>query len=165
MTTRLQSTLQLLGKESVDPANSPAQGANAIPYAYNAYNLVAESDDLNLPPVDLSSGPGTIDLTAAPLARERDLTIDLSADAANLHSILCYADEDNVWPITVQPGASNGYPVPTVTLRPGARFVLSSGQEPLLQSVDATHKTIDIVGTSGDVVHIIAYFTEYGTGS
>ena len=162
MTTSLQATLQLLGKESVDENESPAQGAGAMPRTYNAYNLIAEMTDIDLAPVDLSgSVGGTIDLTAAPLARE--VSIDQDLTGANLFALLVAADEDNLEAVTVGPGTSNGYPVPTVALRPGGRFVVHNLH---WQSVDATHKTIGITGAlSSDKVHIIAYFMSYGTGS
>jgi hypothetical protein len=107
-------------------------------------------------------GSTTIDLTAAPLARDNALTADLSEDGANLHAILVYADDDNLEPMTFGPGASNGYPVPSVTLRPGNRFALVGTN---YQSVSATKKTIDIGGSVGDTLHIIAYFAIFGTGT
>jgi hypothetical protein len=162
MTTRLQSTLQLLGREAVDVTRSPAQGAGAAPRSYDSYSLVADFTDLELPPVDLSTEPGTIDLTAAPLARDNELTLDLSDESANLYAVIVYADPDNAGPMTFGPGASNGYPVPSVTLRPGDRFAWVGMN---YQSVNDSFKNIDVGGTAGDELHILAYFDVFGTGT
>ena len=160
---RLMATLQLLGREEVQNTNSPAQTEGTRPFVYRSYGVVDNIVDLNLAPVDLSSDPDTIDLTAAPLARARALSIDLT-DAV-LHSILCYAHPGNDDPISIAPASSNGYPVPEVSLPPGARFAFSCDEVALTQVVDATHKDITIAGTAGDLMSILAFFASPGTAS
>lgn len=166
----LMSTLRLLGKEMVQEVNSPAQTPDTRPFIYRSYNVTEELSELNVAPVDLSTGPGFIDLLNAPLARDKALTIDLSG--AVLHSMLCYADPGNVDDMSVQPAwygtgspPAGEYPFPSFTLRPGQRIALLSGDLANEQEVDFDHSLIEVDGEATDVVHIIAYFAVPGTAS
>jgi hypothetical protein len=117
--------------------------------------------DLQGEPVDLSTtliaNAGTIDLTAAPIAYRIASTYNLTGK--RLIAMILSAPEDNAGTITVATGASNGYPLGTITLEPGE--VASIGQINKVSTrapVAAGDKILDVSGTGTDSVKILAVF-------
>ncbi len=159
-TTRLSSTVILKGIETLGSTL-----ANAQQISYSTLNINAQEDDLDKDVVDLShtlSGTtGSLDLTAAPLARQPAVTVNLTS--SYLHAVQIHAPSTNAGNITVKQGASNGFPLlgasSQVVLAPGDTIVLVGAAITDRQAVDGTHKTIDFAGTSDDKVEIIGYFT------
>jgi len=101
----------------------------------------------------LSSGSGTLDLTALP-GRTADEVVD--GTGLKLQLLILHAKSDNANPITATKGASNGYGLNaaggtwTMTLDPdttGVRFLKDAAPD-----IDSTHKTIDVSGTGSQVL-------------
>lgn len=159
-TVDLRSTLVLKGSETLDSVLAKHQTIQ-----YSMYNTTDEQKTLDKDVTDLSKtlsgATGTLDLTAAPLARQPAVTTNLTG--AKLFAIQISAPVTNVGAITVKQGATNGFPIlgsaSLAVLNPGDRIILLSSSITPKQAVDATHKTIDYSGTSGDTVKIVAYFT------
>lgn len=171
-TLRLTNTLTIQGKENQDTSITPGQ-SNPLSFVFDALNVAAEGVDLDIACVDLghtlSGTSGTVDLTAAPLARDTTQSLDLSTETGKLHTLILEAPSTNTGNITFETGATNGYPIlgaaSSITLKPGERAALigpSSGVAAGQQVVDATHKILDISGTDGDEIKCLAYF---GTGT
>lgn len=158
-TTTLRSTLEMKGYETLASVLAVSQTLT-----YSIHNISNSSTDLDRDVIDLSktlSGTtGSIDLTAAPLARQPAVTFDLTDDY--LYAVQLYAPSANTGAITVKQGTTNGFPLlgaaSLVILNPGDTICLLASSLTNKQKVDATHKTIDFAGTSGDSVKIVAYF-------
>lgn len=156
----LRSTVILKGSETLDSVLAKHQTIQ-----YSTYNITDEQATLTKDVTDLShtlaGATGSLDLTAAPLARQPAVTLDLTG--AKLFALQISAPIENVGAITVKQGASNGFPIlgaaSLVVLNPGDRIILVAKALTAKQAVDATHKTIDYAGTSGDSVKIVAYFS------
>lgn len=163
-TVTLVSTLKLDGRETVDTTKSPSADTVRAEYRFTAWNTLDVKDVLDVDVVDishtLSGTTGSKDLTAAPLARDNTQTLNLST--RKLWAVQLYAPSTNTGAITIKQGATNGFPLlggsSQVILAPGDRCVLVGTSVTTRQAVDATHKTVDFAGTSGDKVYIVAYF-------
>lgn len=160
-TTQLKTTVELKAYETL--VSTGAAGPVTTTITPTA-NILAVTSDLDRDAIDLShtlSGTtGSVDLTAAPLARSPASTFDLTDDY--LWAVQLSAPSTNADPITVKQGASNGFPLlgaaSLVILAPGDTLVLVGTALTDRQKVDATHKIIDIAGTSTDKVNILAFF-------
>jgi hypothetical protein len=96
----------------------------------------------------LVSGAATIDLTACGANDDEDLT------GLQLTKMIVTADEDNVGEVTLVEGAINGYAPSdgfSVAVAPGDTATLTFSAA---ETVDATHKTLDIAGAGSEVVRI-----------
>ncbi|MFA5706699.1 MAG: hypothetical protein WDA41_10130, partial [Candidatus Neomarinimicrobiota bacterium] len=96
----------------------------------------------------LVSGAATIDLTACGANDDEDLT------GLKLTKMIVTADEDNVGEVTLAEGAINGYAPSdgfSVAVAPGDTATLTFSAA---ETVDATHKTLDIAGAGSEVVRI-----------
>lgn len=159
-TVDLRSTIDLKGRETLDSVLAKHQTLQ-----FSTYNFVDEQHTCNKDVTDLSKtlsgASASLDLTAAPLARQPAVTTDLTG--SKLFALQITAPSTNTAAITVKQGASNGFPIlgaaSLVVLNPGDRIVLVASAITSKQAVDATHKTVDYAGTSGDSVKIVAYFT------
>lgn len=102
----------------------------------------------------LSSGAATIDLTDV-----AGTTGDQSMSGKSLRTIYLQATSDNAGVISVQAGATNGYPLfgssGKITLSPGDSMGLRISTT---NDVDGTHKTIDLAGTGDDSLVIVMTF-------
>lgn len=107
--------------------------------------------------ISLGAGAATIDLTALV---DTDLTIDMTG--LKLKEIFLVADSANLNPLTVKPGASNGYTGWGVGTQ---GLILGTANDehklgPMYGgiAVDGTHKTIDLSGTGSEKVFISMLF-------
>lgn len=106
--------------------------------------------------VTLVAGAATLDLTAL---TNGDQTEDMTG--LSLMELQAIAHPDNANPITIAPGASNGYSGWVGTN--GLKLTTANDQNkigPLYGGilVDGTHKTIDIAGTGTQKVYIAMLF-------
>ena len=160
-TTQLKSTIELKAVETLVSSGAAGSVTTLIDPSANFIQVLA---DLDRDVVDLShtlSGTtGSVDLTAAPLARQSSATFDLTDDY--LWAAQLSAPATNAGVITVKQGASNGFPLlgaaSLVILAPGDTIALVGTLLTARQKVDSTHKIIDIAGTSLDKVNILAFF-------
>ena len=160
-TTQLRATIEFKATETLA---STGAAESIVTQLTPLANLIQAAIEFDRGAVDLShtlSGTtGSLDLTAAPLARETAVTFNLTDDY--LGAVLLSAPDTNVGVITVKQGASNGFPLlggaSLIVLAPGDTVALVGSAYTLRQKVDSTHKTIDFAGTSLDKVNILAFF-------
>jgi len=147
---------------SVAPQVNPQQAAVVLDQLDVSEQLTGDTvPDIQGEPVDLShtlsGSSGTIDLTAAPIAYRIASTYNLTGK--RLIGMILSAPDDNAGTITVATGASNGYPLGTIPLEPGEVVVIGQTNKVSTRAaVAAGDKILDVSGTSGDVVEILAVF-------
>jgi hypothetical protein len=100
-----------------------------------------------------TDGADTIDLTSLTDPEGAALTMN----SLKVKVAMFKADTTNTGDITITVGASNGYAIfgaaGIVVLEPGGMVMCSQYNTGVV--VDATHKTIDISGTSGDKLRMV----------
>lgn len=108
------------------------------------------------------SGTTTIDLTAVPAARDpTNVTVDMTDK--KLIGLQIEAAAANSGNVTVAPGSSNPYPLfgsgNSIIVVPGELITKTiKGAASGHPAVSGTVKTIDVTGTSSDVVEIGLFF-------
>lgn len=111
-------------------------------------------DSLTALTQSLSSGAATIDLTTVPA-----LVGNQSMSGKSLRVFYAMADSENAGEISIQTGATNGY----AAFGSSGKFTLGAGDSVMIRlsttnTVDGTHKTIDLSGTGTDSIDIQMLF-------
>lgn len=167
------ANLALSGQEVFDVTEAPSGGSQAArTLTITGRDVSTTLDSTTTPKVEISpivrkvtiSGTTTIDLTAAagvslPAAASR--SIDASAKKLVAARLSC--PTTNVGAVNVAPGASNPYPLfgtgNDVDIKPGETVVkIVSGVASSYPAVSGTVKTLDITGTTNDVLFVELYF-------
>jgi ABC-type Fe3+ transport system substrate-binding protein len=173
MTLRATCTAMLDVLETIASASAPASPSDGVGNSrrFNLYNQNNKTLDGDTTPaidtaVDLSftfSGASeTVDLTAAPDAKDINDLIDLTGK--KLVGLIVYADPDNSGNTTMESGATNGYDflgdaAYGLTLSPGmVHTFFQLGAVAGTDAVAAGDKTLDFAGTDGDVIQCLALF-------
>lgn len=158
--------------ETADTTTSPSSGSNGSFRVYDAHNTTSTLTTSGTPAVsgdivDISrtlSGTSTsIDLTAAPMARDVAETADMTGK--KLVSIILKADSgNNAAGIVIKPHGTNGYNLfgtsGQITLYPNGRLVMSlvNGGTPQTPAVAGAAKVIELTHTNGDIIGGILVF-------
>lgn len=157
--------------EILDAADAPAAGAELNRLVFDQYStdvtLTGDTDAaVDGAAVDLSKtlsgSSATLDLTAAPTAR--DITLSVDKTGKKLVAIVIVADaENNAAGVTIGPGDSDGYNLwgnsSSIVLLPGERLVRAfTAAASTHQAVASGDKTIKYAGTTGDVIQCLAVF-------
>lgn len=169
----LVANLALSGSEVFDATEAPTGGSQASrTLAITGRDISATLDATTTPKVEVSpvvrkitiSGTTTIDLTAAagvalPIAAAR--TIDNTGKKLVAFRFSC--PTTNAAAVNIAPGASNPYPFAgtanDVDVKPGQTLIgVVNGVASSFPAVSSTVKTLDITGTTNDVVHVELYF-------
>jgi len=171
-TVTLDVQLNMTGTEQLTAAEAPtAASAAARALALGGLNVSATLDASTTPAITATpcfrkvtiSGTTTIDLTAAaapalPAAATR--TVDLSGK--KLVAYAFKADAANAGGVTISVGGTNGYALfgasKSIILQPGESVFGVLGTTSGKPTVGASEKTIDITGTTNDVVTLVLYF-------
>lgn len=169
MTTQVQVQQALNGTEQVSAStNAPVVATTGTsPLQMTNYNVnksytPSSNPPTDVPPVDLSTeiagGSVTVDLTTAPLARDRTTTQDLTGRFMLAMQIV--ARSTNTGPVTIDGTLANGFPeVGKITLRPGRVVTLHEQVTTGATPVGAAAKELVITGANTDKVDIVAWFT------
>lgn len=158
-------------KEVLASDDSPAAVAAELQKQFNAYNKKyrvtgSSSPKIDKPAVDLSKtlsgSSATIDLTAAPTARDINVNVDLSSSRW-VCGLIYAATTNNASGLTFGFGASNPYPLfgasKEIIMLPGELVLIGFQGGPSAKPlVSGTVKTLDLAGTTADVLTIIALF-------
>lgn len=144
-------TIRATNQPTVAGASSPA-------ITYDAYLTRKSLSGSSTPAVSavtgllktLSSGSATIDLTSVP-----DVVGTQSMSGLSLRTLYLSATAANSGSISIQTGATNGYPLfgssGKVTLPPGDSIAMCLSDT---NAVDGTHKTIDLAGSGTDSIQV-----------
>lgn len=171
-TVTLDVQLNMTGTEQLTAAEAPtAASATARALSLGGLNVSATLDATTTPPVSATpcfkvvtiSGTTTIDLTAATapaLPASASRTVDLSGK--KLVAYAFKANATNAGGVTISVGGTNGYALfgasKSVILQPGESMFGVIGTTSTKPAVGASAKTIDITGTTNDVVTLVLYF-------
>ncbi len=169
----LTANLSLAGAEVFTAAEAPTGGTQqARTLTITGADVSTTIDSTTTPRIELSpivrtitiSGTTTVDLTAAagvalPIAASR--TID--ATGKKLVAVRLSCPSTNVASVNVAPGASNPYPIfgtgNDVDVKPGQTLIaLINGVASSYVAVGPTAKTLDVTGTTNDVLNVELYF-------
>jgi len=161
--------LQITGKETLGTDDHPGgSSTNDRTLAHNAFNASATFSATSTPTgqriveieITLGAGTTTIDLTSAPKSAGR--TEDLTGFKAVAG--LLTAPRTNSGDVTVAPGASNPYPLfgtgNSVAVPAGRTMAFGDTEQANLAAVSSSAKTIDVSGTSGDILRLMLVMGE-----
>lgn len=163
--------LRLDVTEILEAADAPAAGSELNRLVFDQYSTDVTLDADSTPEVggaavdlsvDLASSSETLDLTAAPTARDINLTTDKTGQKL-VAIVLVAAAENNAIGVTIGPGDTNGYNLwgnsSAIVLYPGERLVRSfTAAATAHQAVASGDRTIKFAGTAGDIVQCLAVF-------
>lgn len=123
----------------------------------------------NVLPIEhtLTGGTDTIDLTAAAILGADSSGAPASSEDLTGEKVIGFqwlTPSANTGAVTIEPAGTNGYPI-LGSGTTGGKLVASKdasggyliNDAAAIQAVDATHKIIEITGTSGDVVKLVIY--------
>jgi len=168
-TNKLDFTLSFVGVETLDADDAPfSLVANNRDITVNSLKTNGSLNATSTPKVEkapavklvtLAGSIVTIDLTAAEISGGR--TEDMSAK--KLVAFEISAPSTNTGDVTIEPGATNGYDLfgasGLLVFSPGQVLKsIISGAASSRDAVGASDKTIDISGTSGDLLYVVLYF-------
>lgn len=167
------ANLALSGQEVFDATEAPSGGSQAArTLTITGRDVSTTLDSTTTPKVEISpivrkvtiSGTTTIDLTsAAGVSLPATAARSIDASAKKLVAVRLSCPTTNVGAVNVAPGASNPYPLfgtgNDVDIKPGQTLIaLISGVASSYPAVSGTVKTLDITGTTNDVLHVEMYF-------
>jgi hypothetical protein len=172
--TYLDLAFRVSGREVFTAAEAPAAasesertlrcGQHNLSRTYGPTTVPAITGPPVSRTITLGSGITTIDLTnAAVLALPGNATRTFDFVAKRVVGfILRTATTNNSAGVNIAPGAANPYPLfgagNDITLLPGSRLQFGfDGIASGLPAVSGTAKSIDLTGTSGDVVYVDLY--------
>jgi len=175
MTISVEVALQaaMSARVNLSSTEAPAAGSNGSSVTLDGHNANTNLKSDSTPaittePADLSktlaSATETLDLTSIPAARDTVQVPDLDMSGKKLAGIIVKAATgNNTGGVTIKPSSSNGYNLfgasKEIVVFPGGSMVLfTSGAAVNREAVGAAAKSIDLVGTVGDQVSIMALF-------
>lgn len=150
MSVRATVSIALSVKEVIDLGTTAAAnptvpyGISGSPYSYTAdTSPVGTKGWCNT--ITLSSGAATVDLTS--LTRTGLPTVTMSG--LKIRAFHFKASSSNTSPVTIQPGATNGYAALGLglSLQPGGEALI---HDPTSTAVSGSHKTLDLASVDTD---------------